>query len=147
MNWRRVLIPLARVYWKIFRPHTYGVKAVILHPDGSGKVLLVRHTYGNRNLWNLPGGGFNPKRESPLLAVKREVQEELRVEFIEPRELCVYKTEAEGKQDEVVVMVGFVADPQFSTSKEISEYKWEEISAVLTSDTVARIAKYAIKHL
>jgi len=49
-----------------------GAAAVIL--DQEGRILLVKHNYGRRN-WELPGGRVE-SGESPLDAVRREVQEE-----------------------------------------------------------------------
>ena len=63
-----------RVYWFLRRPPLRGVKCVLT--DG-GRVLLVRHTYGERE-WDLPGGGLH-RDESPLSAAKREMEEELGV--------------------------------------------------------------------
>jgi 8-oxo-dGTP diphosphatase len=42
--------------------------------DGTGRVLLVRHTYGRLN-WELPGGGSEPG-ESPDQTATRELLEE-----------------------------------------------------------------------
>src|SRR4051812_29393018 len=49
-----------------------GAAAVIL--DEEGKVLLVKHTYGQLN-WELPGGGAEVD-ESPVETALREVREE-----------------------------------------------------------------------
>jgi 8-oxo-dGTP pyrophosphatase MutT (NUDIX family) len=73
---RRVAIRLAyaglRVYWFLVRPQVIGVKCVVTHDD---QVLLVRHTYGNRD-WDLPGGTVK-RRELPLAGARREMREEL----------------------------------------------------------------------
>jgi 8-oxo-dGTP pyrophosphatase MutT (NUDIX family) len=44
--------------------------------DDAGRVLFVRHTYGDRATWELPGGGMR-RREAPEAAVRREMREEL----------------------------------------------------------------------
>jgi len=62
-----------RLWWFIGRPHTHGVKLVIR--DGEA-VLFVRHSYGRRDLWELPGGGV-ARDESPRQAAAREAREEL----------------------------------------------------------------------
>ena len=49
-----------------------GAAAIIL--NGSGQVLLVKHTYGRLN-WELPGGMVE-RGEGPEAAVLREVREE-----------------------------------------------------------------------
>ena len=61
-----------RAYWFVLRPEVAGVKCVLL--DG-GRVLLVRHTYGDR-AWDLPGGSVK-RGELPVEAAHREMQEEL----------------------------------------------------------------------
>ncbi len=61
------------VWWAVRRPHTHGVKLVLR--DGE-RVLLVRHTYGDRGRWELPGGGIRAG-ETPAAAARREAGEEL----------------------------------------------------------------------
>ena len=61
------------VWWVVRRPRTEGVKCVVRH---QGRVLLVRHTYGDRALWELPGGGIR-RGEAPIDAAAREALEEL----------------------------------------------------------------------
>jgi 8-oxo-dGTP pyrophosphatase MutT (NUDIX family) len=50
------------------------VKCVVR--DEGGRILFVRHTYGDRAAWELPGGGIR-RREDPAAAVRREMREEL----------------------------------------------------------------------
>lgn len=64
-----------RAWWFVRRPKLDGVKCVLT--DGVC-VLLVRHTYGNRD-WDLPGGSLK-HGEIPVDAARREVQEELGVQ-------------------------------------------------------------------
>lgn len=109
--------PLFRIYWKFFRPRTNGVKVAIRHPDG--QLLLIRHTYGSTT-WNLPGGGFKPRKETPEEAATREIHEELQISIRGTRELFVYESRAEGKKDRVVCLEAY-ADTPPSTSAEIQE--------------------------
>ena len=44
--------------------------------DGAGRVLFVRHSYGDRRAWELPGGGVKAG-ERFSEAVAREAREEL----------------------------------------------------------------------
>jgi 8-oxo-dGTP pyrophosphatase MutT (NUDIX family) len=66
------------------RPGVRGVKCVLR--DGSGRVLFVRHHYGSRRTWELPGGGVK-RGEAPRAAVAREALEELGVSDLAWREV------------------------------------------------------------
>jgi 8-oxo-dGTP pyrophosphatase MutT (NUDIX family) len=92
---------LRRLYWRVRRPTTLGVRCLVVR---GGDVLLVRHTYAP--WWYLPGGGVR-RGESFVAAARREVLEEtgLRVDGLRP--LGVYLNRREGKIDHVVV---FLAD-------------------------------------
>src|SRR5437588_3478638 len=61
-----------RVWWFVARPAVAGVKCVLADGD---RVLLVRHTYGPAH-WDLPGGSIK-RREAPVHAARREIDEEL----------------------------------------------------------------------
>lgn len=73
--WRARLSPLLtpafRAWWRLRRPMTLGVRALIC--DEAGRVLLVRHTYTAG--WHFPGGGVE-KGETALDAIMREAAEE-----------------------------------------------------------------------
>lgn len=45
-----------RVWWRVRRPTTYGVKALLIHPSDPEKCLVVRHSSADRERWGLPGG-------------------------------------------------------------------------------------------
>src|SRR4051794_41709999 len=67
---------MLRAWWLVRRPTTRGAK-LLLH-DGGGRVLMVRHTYGKRDEWELPGGSLG-RREAPQDGAAREAHEELGV--------------------------------------------------------------------
>lgn len=71
----RVAHALLQVWWLVRRPHTQGVKCILRH---EGRMLFVRHTYGDRTSWEFPGGGI-ARGETPALAAAREAREELGV--------------------------------------------------------------------
>ncbi|HWS37678.1 MAG TPA: hypothetical protein VN408_33735, partial [Actinoplanes sp.] len=56
---------LLQTYWKVFRPKTFGVKALILHPSDPGLFLAVRHSYTDQKRWGLPGGGYRRADADP----------------------------------------------------------------------------------
>jgi hypothetical protein len=62
----RLVFPLAKVYWRILKSKTFGVKAIIVHSEDPRQILLIQHSYDSKKLWNLPGGGYNPKKKQPL---------------------------------------------------------------------------------
>jgi 8-oxo-dGTP pyrophosphatase MutT (NUDIX family) len=52
---------------------------MVVVSDAGGRVLLVRHTYGDRRRWELPGGWVQ-HGEDAAHAAAREVQEELGID-------------------------------------------------------------------
>jgi ADP-ribose pyrophosphatase YjhB (NUDIX family) len=73
----RLAYRLAQVAWFVLRPDMHGVKGILRDAD---LVLLVRHTYGDRIRWEVPGGHAHPG-EPPADAVRREMCEELGVDI------------------------------------------------------------------
>jgi 8-oxo-dGTP pyrophosphatase MutT (NUDIX family) len=69
---------LLRGWSVVRRPHLRGVKCIVR--DTEGRVLWVRHTYGDRTAWELPGGATR-RSESALEAARREAREELGVDM------------------------------------------------------------------
>jgi ADP-ribose pyrophosphatase YjhB (NUDIX family) len=115
----------AGVYWRLVRPRTLGVCALVLDPDG--RVVLVRQTY--RRGWHLPGGGvhrFEPFHD----ALARELREEIGVDrFALERLLGVYQNRSEGKDDRVLVFVARVEAEAAAAARpadrfEIAELGW-----------------------
>ena len=74
----RVAYRLLMAYAFVRRPKVTGVKCVVVRADG--RVLFVRHAYGDRSAWELPGGGIK-RGELPREAVRREAREELGVDL------------------------------------------------------------------
>lgn len=68
----RLVYPLFRLWWRIRRPDATGAGVIIERDDC---ILLVRHTYGNRRLWYVPGGGQRRGEDLPTTAA-RELREE-----------------------------------------------------------------------
>lgn len=137
------LMPTVRLYWRIAKPKTYGVKVLIV--DDARRCLLVSHTYGDRGLWNIPGGGYVPKRETAFDAAKREVREELGVEPKQLHVLGTYQTDGEGKRDTVTMFLGTLPEQfNIAPSNEIAEYVWSEIGEVKNRNDVARVVRRAI---
>ena len=87
-------------------------------------MLLVRHTYGRRWQWDLPGGGKH-RREEPARAVEREIREEL---GIEPDSFAFVGELFErigGKHDQLWCFRAELGERELSPSPvEIAEARW-----------------------
>ena len=73
-----------RIYIFLFRPVTYGVRALLVK---DGRILLIRHTYWSG--WHLPGGGIQ-RGETVETAARREVREETGAEMGAVQLLGIY---------------------------------------------------------
>ena len=90
---------IATIYWKIFRPQTFGVKLLLIN---DGKVLLVEHSYTRG--YHLPGGGVK-SGEMFEQALKREILEELGLYFNDIQLFGVYQNTHQGKIDTVITFL------------------------------------------
>lgn len=69
----RVGQPIRLRIWGLMRREVRGCN--VLAFDAAGRLLLVRHSYHERDRWLLPGGGLAPGEE-PAATGAREVAEE-----------------------------------------------------------------------
>ena len=116
-----------RAWWALARPHTRGVKVVLRRDDGA--VLFVRHTYGDRAVWELPGGGLR-RREAPQDGAAREAREELGLDLA-CRGLALVETGGDGKTTTIHVFTaalpaGGEVEPD---GGELAEVRWAPPSA------------------
>lgn len=114
----RIAHSVRRLYWKIARPKTRGVRAIIVNKEG--EILLVRHTYEDG--WFLPGGKVR-RKEGEENGLRRELYEELGIHIEGAlRKLGEYDNTREYKHDTIAVFVvdSFIENPQ-GTSFEIGD--------------------------
>ena len=97
----RAAFRVARVWWFVARPRVVGVKFVLRDGD---RVLLVRHAYGDRRVWEVPGGHARPG-EDPALAARREAHEELGVDLADWRAAGVLGARTDHKRETIHVFV------------------------------------------
>ncbi|CAA9517539.1 MAG: hypothetical protein AVDCRST_MAG85-2708 [uncultured Solirubrobacteraceae bacterium] len=76
----RVAYRALAVWAFLRRPRVRG--CMVLLSDDLGRVLLVRHTYGDRQAWELPGGWVE-RDEDPVEAARRETREELGADVVD----------------------------------------------------------------
>ena len=97
----RILQHASHLWFRLARPLTMGVRAVVL--DEAGRVFLVRHSYLPG--WHLPGGGVEVG-ETALEALSRELREEGNIELNgAPVLQGVYLNTFVTKRDHVLVYV------------------------------------------
>lgn len=143
MAWRhRMIGQAARLYWRVLRPRTLGVRAVVT--NGEGHVALVRHTYADH--WYLPGGGVK-KGESFEAALLRELEEEIALkEAVIERVVGVYHSKAEAKDDHIVIFsVRARNGMELTDINEIQEAKWfsfDELPVETSPATLRRLDEY-----
>ncbi len=114
---------LFRIWFRLARPMTLGVRAIV--ENEAGQVLLVRHTY-TKGLF-LPGGGVE-RGEPALEALRRELEEEGGVKLTGMPELIgIYSNHQTFRNDHVllykVTAPGWQTCPATSRG-EISETVW-----------------------
>jgi 8-oxo-dGTP pyrophosphatase MutT (NUDIX family) len=123
----RVAHALLRVYWLIARPHTHGVKCVVREGDD---VIFVRHTYGDRGAWELPGGGVR-RNEAPRETAAREMREELGVDLADWRPLGSIVVRRHGKRTTISCFEGRAADRSIVVDEgELREVRWCRVDRV-----------------
>lgn len=123
----RVAYQLARVYWFFVRPRKTGVKCAITRGH---EVLLVRHTYGDRRAWDMPGGAIK-RGEAPLDAARREIHEELSLSIREWVALGDFFARAEHRNDTMYCFHAAVDDVNpVADGIEIAEVAWFPSSAL-----------------
>jgi ADP-ribose pyrophosphatase YjhB (NUDIX family) len=116
--------PFAQLWWRIRKPTTFGVKALVRLTDG--RFLVVRHSYADTRRWSLPGGGYKPTRETPAQAATRELHEELGL-AVPAEAFTVVDTivsTLEGKHDTLTILTATASSEAVSRSPEIAESRW-----------------------
>ena len=115
-----------RAYWGLVRPETRGVRAIVI--DEVGKVLLVRHTYGEG--WYLPGGGVR-RGEALEAAVRRELWEETGLTGDYGVAIHgTFRNTREFKKDTISVHVVHVPTVRPTANPEIAEQRYFDVTAL-----------------
>lgn len=121
-KFKQFLYKIYRLSWKITKPQTIGVRAILTKEK---KILLVKHTYSNQ--WFLSGGGLK-KGETLEQAIKRELDEELGVKLKNLHLFGAYHNFFEGKKDYIIVFQSDDFSLPNKTDIEIETYAFFDIN-------------------
>ena len=127
---RRLLDPLYRLQrkvWRVLKPRTRGVKVMLF--DEAGHLLLIRNSYGRKDLFVLPGGGIRPF-EAPEAAARREVREELGCGVAELAFVSIHASRLEGKRDTIFVYRALAAGAVRPDGFEVEEARFFPLDAL-----------------
>lgn len=120
-----------KLYWRIFKPKTTGVKVFVKYKD---KVLFVQHSYGRKS-WTLPGGGAK-KNENLEETARREVKEEVGIKLDKITNKGSFFYNEEGKQDTIFVFFAEIDNDAVKIDNlEIQNASWEEIDSLTLSQS------------
>lgn len=111
---------LRKIWWRWRRPKLEGCRILAL--DETGRLLLVRHSYGSK-AWMPPGGGIK-RNEDPMLAALREFSEEIGCLLISPRVVDVALDRLHGTENKVHVVVGQCRGKPTPDRREIIEARF-----------------------
>jgi 8-oxo-dGTP pyrophosphatase MutT (NUDIX family) len=130
----RVAFRLAQARALVLPGRGRGVKCLLTHGD---EVLLVRHTYGPRRQWVLPGGSAH-RGETPASVAAREMREELDLRDVDWRELVTLDIRLEHMPVHLTCLHAELADPVVRLDPvEIEQAQWfamDELPARLGSE-------------
>ncbi|MDB5571165.1 MAG: mismatch repair protein MutT [Hyphomicrobiales bacterium] len=140
MTFARARHRLMHLYFRIARPMTLGVRAIVVD---DARVLLVRHTYLPG--WHLPGGGVEAG-ETMLQAIEREVLEEGNVRLAGPPALHgLFYNRRASPRDHVAVYVArdFEVLGPYTPNREIAAADFFPLAALPEGATRATRARLA----
>jgi 8-oxo-dGTP pyrophosphatase MutT (NUDIX family) len=123
----RVAFRLVQLWSILSRRRGRGVKCVLTH---RGEVVLVRHTYGPRGVWQLPGGAAH-RGEDPAQVAAREMQEELGLRGLRWRELLTTDVRLERVRVNLTCLHAEVPDRVLHPDPvEIAQARWFALDAL-----------------
>jgi 8-oxo-dGTP pyrophosphatase MutT (NUDIX family) len=109
-----------QLVWFVTRPSKDGVKCLLTHRE---RILLVRHTYGLR-AWDLPGGAIK-RREAPLAAAEREMNEELGVRDLSWTGLGEVRGRVDRRHDTIHCFSAELTSPDVTLDRgELADASW-----------------------
>ncbi len=142
----RPLLPFAQrlrmLWWRVARPRIFGVK--VIARNGTGALLLIRHSYQRPDLFMLPGGKID-RGETPAIAALRELREETCCHGDALALLGVLVDRSRGARNEIHLFTATTADVPRADGVEILEARFfaaDALPANLSAATARRIAEW-----
>jgi ADP-ribose pyrophosphatase YjhB (NUDIX family) len=128
----RIAFRLAQLRAIVLRHRGRGVTCLLTANEGR-EVLLVRHTYGPRAVWRLPGGVAR-RSETPATTAAREIDEELGLRNLRWHELVTVETRLEHMPVNLTGLHADVIDPHKLRPDpvEIAEVRWFRVERLPT---------------
>jgi 8-oxo-dGTP pyrophosphatase MutT (NUDIX family) len=122
----KMTLPAYRLYWRVWKPKTTRVRAVLLCGD---EVLLVKHI--GKSYWNLPSGKVE-EGESLYEALRRELHEELGIKDFSIKTLLgTYRQKTNTRDDTVYVFVCHISKkPLLRFEWEIDDARWYSLATI-----------------
>ena len=105
---------------------------------------MVRHSYGNREVWHVPGGGYRARAEAADAAARREIREELGLEVSALTHLGEYRSERFGNRDTAQIFATLVEGAEVRPSPEIAEYRWASRRTILDELRIYGVTRHAL---
>ena len=121
---------------------TSGVKVMLFNQDG--ELLLIRNSYGRRDLWVFPGGGI-ARGEPAEAAARREVREEVGCEAANLRYLSTHLSADEGKRDTIHLFAADAVGAVVTDGVEVAEARFFPLDALppsISDAALRRISEY-----
>ena len=137
-----VLYAIQKRLWRLMRPRTRGVKVMLFSP--SGEIMLIRNTYGQSDLFVIPGGGIRPF-ENPEQAARREIREELGCELAGLTLLSIHFTAVEGKRDTIYLFKATIVGEPRPDRVEVEEaafFRLSDLPPTLSPASARRIQEH-----
>jgi ADP-ribose pyrophosphatase YjhB (NUDIX family) len=123
----RVAYRLLQLWGVGLRRRGRGVKCLLTR---DGEIVLVRHTYGPRKTWQLPGGAAH-RGEDPASVAAREMREELGLEGLHWRELLSTEMRLERVRVRLTCMHAEVPERTLRPDPvEIAQARWWPLHAL-----------------
>lgn len=133
-----------RFFWKHFRPELHGIACLA---ECEGKILLIRHRYGKRDVWTVPTGGKG-EYEKPKRAAVREIWNLMGINIQSASEVNTVLTDEDDPNNMVHCFIVHVPDHMMDPDPDlVAEAKWFKLDDIPTKlSLVAKVLIHKLKY-